>query len=137
MRSTPSTAGTSTTLTNFSPRLGLVYNPDGEGKTTFRVGGAILYDSVGTFTTYRVIASNLPYGATIAQTGPIQFSNPYATYAGGNPFPLPFTPSKNFVFPLSATQNILPSQIKPTYLSTWNTSVQHQFSKDWVFRSAF
>lgn len=131
-------AFTGDTLTNFSPRLGLVYNPDGEGKTTFRVGGAILYDSVGTFTTYRVIANNLPYGATIAQTGPIQLSNPYATYQGGsNPFPLPFTPSKNFAFPLSAPQVILPDRIKPTYLSTWNASVQHQFSKDWVFSLSY
>ena len=133
-------AFTGDTLTNFSPRLGLVYNPDGEGKTTFRVGGAILYDSVGTFTTYRVIANNLPYGATIAQTGPIQFNNPYAprdTYTGGNPFPLPFTPAKNSVFPLSASQVVLPPRIKPTYLSTWNASVQHQFSKDWVFSLSY
>ena len=36
-------------LTNFSPRLGIVYNPDGNGKTTIRVGGGLLYDSVATF----------------------------------------------------------------------------------------
>src|SRR5215471_10807700 len=34
-------------LNNFSPRLGFVYDPTGQGKTTIRAGGALLYDSVG------------------------------------------------------------------------------------------
>ena len=45
-------------LINLSPRIGLVYNPDGAGKTTVRVGGALLYDSVGTFIPYRMVAQN-------------------------------------------------------------------------------
>src|SRR5262249_31010461 len=57
-----SNAFTDHKLANFSPRLGLVYNPDGKGKTTFRVGGALLYDSIGTFIPYRMVAQNPPFG---------------------------------------------------------------------------
>jgi hypothetical protein len=32
-------------LANFAPRVGLVWNPSGDGKDTLRIGGAILYDS--------------------------------------------------------------------------------------------
>src|SRR5262249_28808360 len=59
-------AFTKDTFTNFSPRLGFVYNPDGDGKTVLRTGGAILYDTLGTFLTYRVTANNLPYGITVS-----------------------------------------------------------------------
>ena len=77
-------------LANLSPRLGLVYNPDGKGRTTVRVSGALLYDSVGTFIPYRMVAQNPPYGPQVTNTsGPYQFSNPWGAVPGGNPFPLP------------------------------------------------
>lgn len=121
-------------LTNFSPRLGLVYNPDGQGKTTFRVGGGILYDAVGTFITYRVIANNLPYGATITNaSGPYQFSNPWGNVPGGNPFPLPYPPAKATSFPTAAAQVLVPRNIKPTLMQQWNVGMQHQFGTDWIF----
>ncbi len=129
---------TDDTLTNFSPRLGIVYNPDGEGKTTFRAGGALLYDTVATFITYRVIANNLPYGATITNgSGPYQFSNPWSNVPGGNPFPLPQTPAKTTAFPLSASQVLLPPHIKPTNMMQWNASFQHQFGRDWIFSISY
>ncbi|MEO8735498.1 MAG: carboxypeptidase regulatory-like domain-containing protein [Edaphobacter sp.] len=125
---------TANKLTNFSPRLGIVYNPDGEGKTTFRVGGGILFDSVGTFITYRVIANNLPYGATITNaSGPYQLSNPWGNVPGGNPFPLPYPPAKTTLFPTAAAQVLVPQHIKPTLMQQWNAGMQHQFGKDWIF----
>src|SRR5713226_4617299 len=82
-------------LANLSPRLGLVYNPDGKGSTTLRAGAALLYDSVGTFIPYRMVAQNPPYGPQVTNTsGPYQFSNPWAGVPGGNPFPLP-APAKD------------------------------------------
>ena len=66
-------------LANFSPRLGFVYNPDGNGRTTFRVGAGLLYDSVATFIPYRMVAQNPPFGPQVTNTnGPYQFSNPWA-----------------------------------------------------------
>ncbi|MBV9182042.1 MAG: carboxypeptidase regulatory-like domain-containing protein, partial [Acidobacteria bacterium] len=126
-------AFTKDTLTNFSPRLGFVYDLDGSGNTVVRTGGAILYDTLGTYLTYRVTANNLPYGITVSnQSGPYQFSNPWAKVPGGNPFPLPFNPPKNFVFPQAASQVILPDQIRPVTMAQWNAGVQHQFSPNWV-----
>ena len=119
---------------NFSPRVGFVYNPDGQGKTTFRVGGGILYDSLGTFLTYRVTGQNPPWGVTVSNTsGPYQFNNPWSNVTGGNPFPLPLFPPKNYVFPLSAADVFLPKQDHPPTTSTWNASVQHEFGNSWIF----
>jgi Carboxypeptidase regulatory-like domain len=125
-------------LLNLSPRLGIVYNLDGEGRTTFRVGGAVLYDSPGTFLTYRVVAQNAPFGPQITNTsGPYQFSNPWGTISGGNPFPLPSPPPKDVAFPLAASDTFLPTNIRPPTLFTWNVGVQHQFGKDWIFSLSY
>jgi len=35
--------------TNFAPRVGLVWNPHGDGRDTLRIGAAILYDSTETW----------------------------------------------------------------------------------------
>ena len=119
---------------NFSPRLGLVYNPDGQGKTTFRVGGGILFDSLGTFLTYRVTGQNPPWGVTVSNTsGPYQFVNPWGNVPGGNPFPLPLFPPHSYIFPLSAADTFLPPQFLPPTTETWNLGMQHEFGNDWVF----
>src|SRR5262249_7139203 len=55
-------------LADFSPRLGFVYNPDGKGQTTIRLGAALLYDSIGTFIPYRMVAQNPPYGPQVTNT---------------------------------------------------------------------
>jgi hypothetical protein len=124
--------------TNFSPRLGAIYNPDGEGKTTFRIGGAMMYDSPGTFMNYRVIANNLPYGATITNTnGPYQFSNPWATVPGGNPFPLPQIPSPSTMFPLAGSQVLTPRHIHSPVVYQYNVGMQHLFGSEWIFSLSY
>ena len=124
-------------LANLSPRLGLVYNPDGAGKTTVRVGGALLHDSVGTFIPYRMVAQNPPYGPQVTNTsGPYQFSNPWGNVPGGNPFPLP-APAKNVPFPLANAEAFLPPHIHSPSVAQWNASVQHLLSANWVFSISY
>ncbi len=118
---------------NLSPRLGFVFDPKGDGRTTIRVGGGILFDSPGTFLTYRVTGQNAPWGVTVSEgSGPYQFSNPWANVPGGNPFPLPLFPPHSYVFPLSAQDTFLPSKATPPVTETWNLGIQHQFAQNWI-----
>ena len=71
---------------NFAPRLGLVWDPKGDGKQTLRIGAAILYDSTETWFNERE-TTNPPYGNDIDVGSTGTLSNPWAGYAGGNPFP--------------------------------------------------
>ena len=124
-------------LANFSPRLGVVYDPTGSGKTTVRVGAALLYDSVGAFIPYRMVAQNPPYGPQVTLTsGPYQFSNPWGNVPGGSPFPLA-PPSKNVAFPLANAEVFLPPHLHSPSVGQWNFSVQHRFSDNWVFTISY
>ncbi len=118
---------------NLSPRLGLVYDVRGDGRTTIRAGGGVLFDSIGTFLTYRVTGQNAPWGVTVNETsGPYQFSNPWSNVPGGNPFPLPLFPPHNYVFPLSAADVFLVPKDLPPTTEVWNLGVQHQFGQNWI-----
>jgi hypothetical protein len=79
-------------LADFSPRLGLVWDPTGSGKQTFRAGFALMHDNPELFYPERW-TTNPPYASSIAlgtNAGP--FSNPYLGYVSpagvpGDPFP--------------------------------------------------
>lgn len=128
-------------LNVWSPRLGLVFSPGASGHDTFRVGGAILYDTTEMFFDERV-QSNPPFVDEIDQTwntssngllpsGPNSygtFSQPWITYPGGNPFP----PTTAFFPSSAALYVIMPLHIKPTAVYQWNASYQHQFGADWL-----
>jgi hypothetical protein len=123
---------TSRRLDNLSPRLGLVFDPTGSGKTTLRVGAGLLYDSVGTFIPYRMVAQNPPFGPQVTETsGPYQFSNPWGNVSGGNPFPLPPL-SKDVAFPLANAEVYLAPHMHSPSVAQWNASVQHRFAANWV-----
>jgi carboxypeptidase family protein len=108
-------------MANFAPRVGLVWDPTGSGKQTIRVGGAILYDSTETWFNERE-TTNPPYGNDIdvGRTGTL--SNPWAGYAGGNPFPQ----HGNLFFPLNGTYINMPINPAPTYVAQWNVTYQRQ-----------
>ena len=118
---------------NLSPRIGFVWDPKGDGRTTIRVGGGVLFDSLGTFLTYRVTGQNAPWGVTVTESsGPYHFQNPWGNVPGGNPFPLPLFPPSNYVFPQNSTDTFLePKALAPT-TETWNLGIQHQFASNWI-----
>jgi hypothetical protein len=114
-------------LPNFAPRVGLVWNPHGDGRQTLRIGGAILYDSTETWFNERE-TTNPPYGNDIDVGATGTLSNPWAGYPGGNPFPQ----NGNLFFPKFGTYVNMPINPKPTYVAQWNVTYQRQFAGSWM-----
>ncbi len=128
---------TSRKLDNFSPRLGLVFDPTGRGTTTLRAGAGLLYDNIGSFIPYRMVAQNPPFGPQVTETsGPYQFSDPWGSIAGGNPFPLPPL-SKDVAFPLANAEAYLSPHMHSPSVAQWNASVQHRFADNWIFSVSY
>jgi hypothetical protein len=116
---------------NFSPRLGLIVNPHGNGMDTIRVGGGLLYDTPEEYYSER-LTTNSPYGTQITLTNPGPLSNPWTTYAGGNPYPLPYPPASTDAFPIGGTYAFIPLDLKTPYMVQWNASYERQIAKDWL-----
>jgi hypothetical protein len=114
--------------TNFAPRVGLVWNPSGEGKDTLRIGGALLYDSAETWFNERE-TTNPPYGNDIDVGSTGTLANPWAGYPGGNPFPQ--APGHLF-FPQFGTYINMPLNPQSTYVIDWNATYQRQLGKSWL-----
>ncbi len=116
----------------FAPRVGVVWTPQGDERTSVRASWGVFYDTPHLFFNTR-FANNPPWGAqiTIANTAPGGFSDPYQGYPGGNPFPALNSGWATQPFPAFGVYVNTPLHVEPTSLQQWNVSVQHQFG-DWL-----
>jgi Carboxypeptidase regulatory-like domain len=120
----------------FSPNLGVSYDPTGSGKTVIRAGAGIAYDEVNFFTGQRV-NQNPPFATSSSPntSGQLSFTSPWTV--GGvlnNPYsqPQPPVPSAaNAIFPVQGQFIVFPTHFHPSYTIQYTASIQHQFGKGW------
>ena len=121
----------------FTPRLGITFDPTGQGKTVFRVGSALIYDEPNFFTAQRV-NQNPPYATAIANVPvnvPLNFASPWSNGSTpNNPFPLPFKPLPSQTFTNQSQYIVLPKQFHPPYTLQWTASVQQELAHNWQFQ---
>jgi Carboxypeptidase regulatory-like domain len=112
----------------FSPRLGMVWDPNGDGKQTIRASFGLMHDTTELFYPERW-TTNAPYVSSLTLTSG-QFSDPFKTYVlngkTGDPFP------GAAVFPVGGAYISVPGNLKVTYMMQWNLSYQRQLAKDWM-----
>ncbi|MBS1854618.1 MAG: TonB-dependent receptor [Acidobacteria bacterium] len=127
-------------LGNFSPRIGIAWDPTGSGKQSIRVSGGILRDTEEMFYNER-LTTNAPYGTQVDVPFPFlsggTFSNPWAAYPGAVPFPLPSPLPSTYNFPNQGVYVSLPPNMKPTYTVQWSVSYQRQIAKDWMATATY
>jgi hypothetical protein len=128
---------TENTYGQFSPNVGVSFDPFGNGKTVIRAGGALMFDNPNFFTAQRN-QQNPPFATAVTQTQakggpPISFSNPWANGAyTSSPFPQPAVPSpaQALFFPQSQFI-VMPQQFRPAYTMQWTLSIQREFGHGW------
>jgi len=118
---------------NWAPRVGLVWDPEGKGRMTIRAAYGIFTDRQH-FQGYSAYTGAPPYGDNINLAN-VSLSQPWGTYPGGNPFPLPS--GKNALFPLFGAYRTNPFDTHPTYINQWNLSVQRQIGADWLLTANY
>jgi hypothetical protein len=130
-------SGTHHRLADFAPRIGIVWDPKGNGRTTLRAAYGIMYD-IPPMQIYDRFGFGPPWASTITLTNPTGgLANPFATYPGGNPFPQPSPPPKDAVFVTGGQYANLPFHIHPPYMQQWNFSVQRQLGASWLITANY
>lgn len=121
---------------NFSPRIGFAWVPFGDTKMSVRAGYGIFYDSAPMSALENVLQNVPPYGTQISlRPPPGNFTNPYA---GNDPFPQPFPPTRDSIFPAEGiaaatfTQNF-----RTPYLQAWNFIVERELHPNWLLGVAY
>jgi hypothetical protein len=121
----------------FAPRIGLAWDPKGDGKQSLRSSYGIFFDAPESYTN-RDFALSSPWGDSVSLTAPAGgFANPYAGYPGGNPFPTPYPPAKDAPFSLSGLYVNLPLNLHHMYMQQWDLSYQRQIAKDWMVSATY
>jgi len=117
----------------FLPRVGLAWDPGGDGRMSIRAAYGMFSDRdmLISLTGY---GQNVPFGNRLTLTN-VGLSNPWATYPGGNPFPIAV--DKNMVFPQFGTFGTHPFHVKPTVINQWNVSIQRQLGRDWLLTANY
>jgi carboxypeptidase family protein/TonB-dependent receptor-like protein len=127
----PGNSNTFSKLSQVAPRVGIVWDPRGDNVQTIRAAAGIYYDSPKLWQ-YGRHPLNAPFGNTVEVTNPASFADPWAAYAGGNPFPTPMPPPSNIRFPLAGTYVTMPFDLDPMEVRQWNVSYQRQFAASWM-----
>ena len=121
----------------FSPNVGVSFDPTGSGKSVIRAGAELIYDEVNFFTGQRT-NQNPPFATAISETqtttsGPLSFADPWS--AGsiiGSPYPQPAVPDPaQALFYPQSQYIVMPKRYHPSYTVQWTMSVQHQFGHGW------
>jgi hypothetical protein len=124
----------------FLPRIGLSWDPRGDGKMTIRAAFGQYEDRVHMFYPNQNEFS-APFGGNeAANVGAINsLTNPWALNTGGNPIPAILqdysighsSPNAPF-FAGSSVMSMQLQDYKPMYMNQWNLSVQRQLGQDWL-----
>lgn len=122
---------------HFLPRIGIVWDPFGDGKTSVRISYGLLYDTPHMFF-YTRVSNNPPWGATLTRAGgPFPLSNPWAGYPGGDPFVNNSGTSKSFgFFPQSGVYAVSDPNLQSPQVNTWNLSLQRQVGA-WLLSGSY
>jgi hypothetical protein len=120
---------------DFTPRLGLAWDPHGDGRMSIRASYGMAYDllTAGFFNNF----NSPPWGPSIILANPAGgFDKPWLDYPGGNPFPVP-RPTADIAFPPFANYMVVPYDNPATSRHSWSLSIQRQIAVDWLLSTSY
>ena len=76
-----------------------------------------------------------PFGTRVSlDPPPGPFDDPFL---GANPFPMPFPPPKDVIFPESIFAATFPETFRTGYMQSWNLTIEREVVPEWVVRASY
>jgi len=149
-------------LNKWSPRIGVAWDPKGDGRMSIRAGFGIFYDFPNF--SYDQFGFEEPWGGAVTVPGykcttfpcSNDIYNPWAdpfnpaqdfsfvdqqgvTHTGQNPFPtfVGQGPAKSAYLPGALVFSYPTNSIKPTYVMQYNLSVEKQVARNWLLSATY
>jgi hypothetical protein len=116
-----------TSFNHFSPRVGIVWDPFGDGKTAVRAGSGVFFGSVSG-NQWNQPSTSLPFATRQTFYDIASLTNVYgnpASFPNGDPFPYTYSP-KNPVFLPSAAVEDINEGFKLPYTYQMNLAIERQ-----------
>ncbi|NOT25082.1 MAG: TonB-dependent receptor [Acidobacteria bacterium] len=130
----PGTAGLNKKWANFSPRAGVAWDVQGDGRLAVRSSYALTYDYPGG-EYFNNLAAAPPYGNRTLISDPAGLlDDPYRDI-GGNPHPIEVGP--NTQYPVGGTLSSMDPDINSPRVQSWNVSVERQLGLDWGVSASY
>ncbi len=130
-------SGTNPHLADFAPRVGVIWNVSGKGRTVVRSSYGILYD-LPDMQIFDRFGIGPPWGSSTTIFNPVGgFTNPYQNYNGPLPSYQNTPPGPTTVFPPAGQYVDLPLHIHPPYTQQWNLTIQQQVGTDWLLSASY
>jgi hypothetical protein len=118
-------------LHHVSPRIGIVWDPFGDGKTAIRAGAGVFYGSVSG-NEWNQPANAQPFAIRQTFNSIASFSNVYgnpASFPNGDPFPYIYSPANPRFLPAASIETIAENYQWPLVYQL-NAAVQRQLPKN-------
>lgn len=113
---------------NFAPRIGVAWDPFGDGRTSVRAGYGIFYDSIP-WHDFNQLQIAPPFSFFPFVSLPGEMADPYH---GAGPFLPGLTEIPFSKIPLPFQYNVLNQHLKWPYAQQYNLTVQHQLGRGWL-----
>ena len=133
----PTQAGMPTDWNNFGPRVGLAWDPMGDGKTSIRASYGKSYEFVnGQFHLNTSVAP--PWGSEVRLNAPPGgLDNPFLGSPGGQTNIFPVTFDQNAAFSLNGPFLSLTNDLETTNVHSFNVTVERQLSGRWFATAGY
>ena len=120
---------------HISPRLGVAWDPFGDGKTSIRAAAGLFFGSVSA-ATWNVANNFAPFSLQATFNNVASLTHPYANVRGGDPFPYVYNPSHPVYAPDAELSGISP-EFTWNYTYQVNASIQRQITNSLSLTTAF